>query len=63
MQPSSRFDVVFDSGLITFDNDGKIIISSSLTLEVKQFLQFDRYKQLWFILPYLCFQRENVAKH
>lgn len=61
-----RYDALFDKGLIAFDDDGYLLISSTLTKEVRAFVGLDVAMQLRFILPghlpYLRYHREHTAK-
>ena len=56
-------DKVFDKGYITFDDDGKIIISDTLSDDDKTFLNVDSRKHIELTesnKKYLKFHRENV---
>lgn len=61
-----RYDALFDKGLIAFDDNGYLLISSSLTKEVRAFIGLDVTMHLRFILPghlrYLRHHRERIAK-
>lgn len=61
-----HYDALFDQGLITFGDDGGLLISSSLSRDAQQILHLDSFTRLRFILPghieYLSFHRRNVAK-
>jgi hypothetical protein len=61
-----HYDALFDQGLVTFDDDGHITISSSLSQEARKILRLDDSARLRFILPghieYLRFHRANIAK-
>ena len=61
-----RYDALFDKGLITFDDNGCLLVSSSLTKEVCAFIGLDVTMHLRFILPghrpYLRYHREHIAK-
>lgn len=60
-----RYDALFDKGLIAFDDDGYVLISSSLTKEMLAFIGLDVTMRLRFILPghlpYLRHHREHIA--
>lgn len=56
-------DKLFDKGYITFDDDGKIIISDRLTKNDRAFLNVDSRRQIELTegnKKYLKFHRENV---
>lgn len=61
-----RYDALFDKGLIAFDDKGNLLVSASLTEEVREFVGLDATMHLRFILPghlpYLRYHREHVAK-
>ena len=61
-----HYDALFDQGLVTFDDDGQIMISPSLSLEAQQLLHLGNSARLRFVLPghieYLRFHRKNIAK-
>ncbi|MDR3220475.1 MAG: HNH endonuclease [Candidatus Accumulibacter sp.] len=61
-----HYDALFDQGLITFDDDGCLLISSLLSLDARRILHLEDFKRLRFILPghieYLRFHRKNIAK-
>ncbi len=59
-------DKLFDKGYITFDDDGKIIISDKLTENGKELLNVDSTKHIELTednKKYLKFHRENVFKN
>lgn len=60
-----RYDALFDKGLIAFDESGQILISPSLTNEVRRFVGLSSTMRLQFVLPghlpYLRFHREQIA--
>lgn len=61
-----RYDALFDKGLIAFNDNGYLLISSSLTKEVRAFIGLDVTMHLRFILPghlpYLRYHREHITK-
>lgn len=61
-----RFDALFDKGLIAFDDDGQILISSRLAPEVRSFVGLRAEMRLRFVVPghlaYLRYHREHVAR-
>jgi putative restriction endonuclease len=60
-----QFDAVFDAGLIAFNDDGSILMSSALTAEVRHFLGLTGALHLHGVapghLPYLRYHRQHVA--
>lgn len=62
---SKVFDALFDRGLVTFENDGRILISSSLPGDELNRLQIKRdivIKLHPRQIPYLNFHREKIFK-
>jgi predicted restriction endonuclease len=61
-----HYDALFDQGWVTFDDDGRLLISSSLSPEARQLLHLEDSARLRFVLPghieYLRFHRANIAK-
>jgi len=61
---SPNLDAAFDAGLITFAEDGKIIISNSLRNNDRRALGIQNHFRLRRIarqhLPYLAYHRRNV---
>ena len=61
-----RYDALFDKGLIAFADDGRLLVSSSLTAEVRKFVILDEGMRLRFVVPghlsYLRYHRERVAR-
>jgi hypothetical protein len=61
-----HYDALFDQGLITFDDDGCLLISSLLSLDARKILYLEDFKRLRFILPghieYLRFHRKSIAR-
>lgn len=60
-----HYDALFDQGLIAFGDDGQVIVSASLTEEVRRLLCLNTSSRLRFVLPghkeYLSFHRRSVA--
>ena len=64
---SPDMDALFDSGLITFDDNGQMLLSPALPASARQALNLDRYTSLRHApdprhLPYLKYHREHVFK-
>ena len=61
-----RYDALFDKGLIALDDDGRLLISPRITVEVRQFVRLDEGMRLTLVapghLPYLRYHREHVVK-
>lgn len=61
-----RYDALFDKGLIAFEDDGRLLVSPSLTAEVRKFVVLDEGMRLRFVVPghvsYLRYHRERVAR-
>lgn len=59
-----HLDVLFDQGLMAFDDDGRTLISSRLAVEARQLLKLDALPRLRFVLPgyreYLRYHRTHV---
>jgi len=60
-----QFDALFDAGLIAFDDDGSILMSSTLTAEMRHVLGLAGDLHLRGVspghLPYLRYHRQHVA--
>lgn len=60
-----RYDALFDKGLIAFADDGWLLVSADVTLDVREFVGLRDSMQLRFVLPghvpYLKYHREHVA--
>ncbi len=63
---SPTLDACFDSGLVSFDDNGKILISRRLSTKNAQALSIDAEMQLYKITPehkaYLSYHRENIYR-
>lgn len=63
---SPTLDACFDSGWVSFDDNGKILISPRLSLNDLQALAINSEMQLYRIAPehksYLSYHRENIYK-
>jgi hypothetical protein len=63
---SANYDALFDSGLVTFEDDGRIICSPRLSTTQIAGLDLQKYKQLRWIderhLPFAHWHRENIFK-
>lgn len=61
---TANLDALFDRGLITFENDGKLVISLKLTTHQKNMLQIHETLTLRWLtlehLPYLIWHRNRV---
>jgi hypothetical protein len=61
-----HYDALFDQGWVTFDDDGRLLISPSLSPEARQLLHLEDSARLRFVLPghieYLCFHRKSIAR-
>lgn len=61
-----HYDALFDQGLIAFGDDGQVIVSASITEEVRRLLCLSTSSRLRFVLPghkkYLSFHRRNIAE-
>lgn len=61
-----HYDALFDQGLITFGDDGSLLVSSLLSQDARKTFHLDDFTSLRFILPghieYLNFHRKNIAK-
>ena len=60
----ARYDVLFDQGLITFTNEGELVISNSLDPGTIETLQLRTFDHLRWVAPehreYLKYHREKV---
>ncbi|MCC8536622.1 HNH endonuclease [Xanthomonas codiaei] len=60
-----HYDALFDQGLITFDDEGGLLISHLLSSETRKVMHLDGVTRLRFVLPghrgYLSFHRLRVA--
>ncbi len=64
----ARFDSLFDKGLISFDDEGRVLISSFLDRESRSLLQLDHFNALNIPLnhrhfAYLCYHRTHIFRH
>ena len=63
---TGTLDLLFDAGLISFDNSGKMLISDALSTQDRKMLGLSESMKLRQIesrhLPYLTFHRNNVFK-
>lgn len=63
----ARFDKLFDQGYISFDDEGRIIISDCLDAETIKMLGLSETMKLRSIFPenrkYLIYHRKNILKH
>jgi hypothetical protein len=61
-----NYDALFDKGLIAFNDEGELLISTLLTREARTVLNLDASMRLHFILPghrrYLAYHRIHVAE-
>lgn len=63
---ATRYDALFDKGLISFEDDGRILISPELSSEVRRFVGLDDSMRLRFVvpghIPFLRYHRKHVAR-
>lgn len=61
-----RYDTLFDTGLIAFEDDGRLLVSPALDQATREFVVLHDPMRLRFVvpghLPYLRYHRANVAR-